>query len=575
MMSKPSSGNVNCFHSINLQVSGNKKNGETASRRRSAPSVLRSAGILAVFLAFSFLSVGDLWAGDRELTRLEFQVGESDGRETKLYFASNVPPDGAFSSNDDRFFEFEDVRYEIKIVQSGGGEEDSFQILIDPKFPPKWALLEEYDVHTGTTQNGDIYTEHQTFNFDDPAVRFVQTVSTWDGTGAGWTTNNENAVVRITGPTTPTVVSIQENEDGELRLRKLDAEGTVLTGCSDSGRTEIFNDPDNDGTGEWRGICNDGLGSSSTSTEEAAVICRQLGCLGGKITPGGGFYDSDVLANFPEMLIDNLVCTGSENRVLDCEHAGRGNHNCYRKEIFKVSCDSPGENSTASGLLKTTGTLEVGQTLTADVSDIDDKNGLPAQSSFNYQWVRVNTRLDTNDNEEDISNATSPTYVLQNADFGKSIKLELSFTDDDGNKEAVRSRVMGPVTVSDANAADYDGWIRLAAGDNELKGVVEMFDGKTDDGDDTGWESVCANTGWGSEEAGVVCRQLGASGNTSSAENITLSRISPPRTFLLDSVDCGGDEDELLDCEHGTRGEHDCSSWNPDYAKVTCSSGGS
>ena len=35
-----------------------------------------------------------------------------------------------------------------------------------------------------------------------------------------------------------------QNADGDLRLRKLDAAGTVLTGCSDSGRPEIFNDPD-------------------------------------------------------------------------------------------------------------------------------------------------------------------------------------------------------------------------------------------------------------------------------------------------------------------------------------------
>jgi hypothetical protein len=369
---------------------------------------------------------------------------------------------------------------------------------------------------------------------------------------------------------------VNAQSDGDLRLRRLDATGTIVTGtaaCSGEGRTEIFNEPDNDGNGTWRGICDDGLTSNDVSKEEAAVICRRLGCSGGSITHDV-FYGSGVIANFPDMLIDNLVCTGSENSVLDCEHAGRGEHNCYKKEVFEVSCES-GASSAAKGLLGITGTSEVGQTLTADVSDIDDPDDLPAESTFSYQWVRVNTRLDTPDNESDISDAVNSTYVLQNADFGKSIKLELSFADDDGNEEDVRSRVMGPVTVSAADAAEYDGSIRLAAGDNELRGVVEIFDGKTDDGDGTGWESVCANSGWGSEEAGVVCRQLGASGNTSSAEGISLSSISPPRTFLLDSVDCDGDEDELLDCDHGTRGEHDCSSWNPDYAKVTCSPGGS
>ncbi len=572
-MSKPSAGNVNCFQGINLQVSRNKRNGETASRRRQVPSVLRSAGILAVFLAFSLLSVGDLWAGDTELARLEFQVDQGQGAETTTHYGTSAAPNGAFSSNDDRFFEFGNNTYEIAIISSGGVNAGSFKIWIKPDFPPEGEPLDRYDVHTGTQNDTDSgYTEHQTFNLRD-RDRFVEGIYAWDGTNAGWTTHHENAVVRITGPSSP----INSNKDGDLRLTELDADGTVLTGdsiCSDSGRPEIFNDPDDDGTGNWRGICDDGLTSNDVSKEEAAVICRRLGCSGGSITHDV-FYGSGVIANFPDMLIDNLVCTGSENSVLDCEHAGRGNHNCFKKEIFTVSCDPPGDNSTASGLLKITGTSEVGQTLTADVSDIDDKDGLPAESTFSYQWVRVNTRLDTPDNESDISDAVNSTYVLQNADFGKSIKLELSFADDDGNEEDVRSRVMGPVTVSAADAAEYDGSIRLAAGDNELRGVVEIFDGKTDDGDGTGWESVCANSGWGSEEAGVVCRQLGASGNTSSAEGISLSSISPPRTFLLDSVDCDGDEDELLDCDHGTRGEHDCSSWNPDYAKVTCSPGGS
>jgi hypothetical protein len=366
---------------------------------------------------------------------------------------------------------------------------------------------------------------------------------------------------------------VNAQSDGDLRLRRLDATGTIVTGtaaCSGEGRTEIFNEPDNDGNGTWRGICDDGLESRSNSAEEATVICHQLGCSGGVITQGDPEYDSDISANFPDMVIDNLLCTGSEKRVFDCEHGGRDKHNCYNGEIFTVACES-GASSAAKGLLGITGTLEVGETLTADVSDIDDDDSLPATSTFSYQWVRVNTRLNADDNETEISGGTSSTYVLADADFGKSIKLELSFADDDGNEEDVRSRVMGPVTVSAADAAEYDGSIRLAAGDNELRGVVEIFDGKTDDGDGTGWESVCANSGWEANEAGVVCSQLGFSGEDPSAK-LHSSGISAPSAFLLDSVDCiTGDEATLLDCDHGTRGQHDCSSWRPEYAKVTCS----
>ena len=366
-------------------------------------------------------------------------------------------------------------------------------------------------------------------------------------------------------------VNAQSNSDGDLRLREIDASGTIVTGtssiCSTRGRTEIFHDLNNEGVGEWRGICDDGLTTDDLSTEEAEVICRQLGCSGGDIDHDVA-YSSAEATYFPDMIIDNLMCTGSEKRVFDCEHPGRDKHNCYNGEIFTVLCEAPGDNSTAKGLLGITGTLDVGETLTADVSDIEDDNTLPETSTFSYQWVSVNTRLATG-NEFDIFGETSSTYELQDEDFGKSIKLKLSFTDGAGNDEAVRSRVMGP--VSDDDVTGYDGRIRLAAGNNEREGRVEIFDGKTDDGDGTGWESVCANSGWGSEEAEVVCRQLGFSGNTASA-TLHSSKITPPRIFLLDEVDCTtGDEATLLDCDHGTRGQHDCSSWRPEYAKVTCS----
>ena len=130
-------------------------------------------------------------------------------------------------------------------------------------------------------------------------------------------------------------------------------------------------------------------------------------------------------SSLPSILIDNIVCTGSERNVLDCEHGGRGSHNCYSGEFFRLTCEARDANTniTAAGILKTTGTLEVGQTLTADVSDITDENDLPEQSTFSYQWVRVNTRLATNDNEEDISNATSSTYDLQDVDSVKVLSL--------------------------------------------------------------------------------------------------------------------------------------------------------
>ena len=67
--------------------------------------------------------------------------------------------------------------------------------------------------------------------------------------------------------------------------------------------------------------------------------------------------------------------------------------------------------------------------LTATSGNLQDADGLPA--TFSYQWVRV----DSSNNEVDIAGATSGTYTLTVADVGHTIKVKVSFTDDDGNAE--------------------------------------------------------------------------------------------------------------------------------------------
>ena len=48
----------------------------------------------------------------------------------------------------------------------------------------------------------------------------------------------------------------------------------------------------------------------------------------------------------------------------------------------------------------------MGETLTADISGIDDADGLPAESEFDYQWIRNDGSTDAN-----IAGATYSTYV--------------------------------------------------------------------------------------------------------------------------------------------------------------------
>ena len=375
----------------------------------------------------------------------------------------------------------------------------------------------------------------------------------------------------------------QTNSDGDLRLVDTTA-GTVIdlsTAMAPSGRLEIFDDEDGDGTGEWKGICDDNLGVLGTEKEgnvrvigreEAEAACRQLGFSGG--TP----ITQLTLPDSSDYLLDNLECAGSEARILGegkCRHNTRGEHNCESAEAFGVTCAAATTNNDAVGRLAITGTTQLGQTLTADHTGIDDEDGKPPEAtSFSYQWIRVDLYW----NETEISDATSSTYVLQDADEENWIKVKMTFADDEDNAEEVFSFEEGPVYTDKPDGSlrlrpvtfTYDlgnGFSRTVNSD-EFTGMVEIYDEPS-----KRWKGVCddgagnENLGWGTEESEVVCRQLGFAGGISITQ-IYGGDIYPPIYFLLDGVVCDGTEDKLLDCEHAERGTHDCTTL--EYAGVFC-----
>ena len=113
-------------------------------------------------------------------------------------------------------------------------------------------------------------------------------------------------------------------------------------------------------------------------------------------------------------------------------------------------------NNPATGAPTITGTVQVGETLTADTSGIADADGLTS-AAFAYQWQADGA---------DISSATSDTYTLADADEGKAISVKVSFTDDAGNDEtltsaataAVEAAPLPPLTALIENAAaSHDG----------------------------------------------------------------------------------------------------------------------
>ena len=100
-------------------------------------------------------------------------------------------------------------------------------------------------------------------------------------------------------------------------------------------------------------------------------------------------------------------------------------------------------NNAAEGQPAITGVPQAGQTLTAGMGDIEDDDGLATRTfpdDYTFRWLRVAS----DDTETDIG-SDQHTYVVQPADVGSTIKVEVEFDDDDGNGE-------GPLE-SDATAA--------------------------------------------------------------------------------------------------------------------------
>ena len=99
-------------------------------------------------------------------------------------------------------------------------------------------------------------------------------------------------------------------------------------------------------------------------------------------------------------------------------------------------------NTPATGAPTITGTVRVGETLTANTTDISDSDGLN-KATFTYQWLA---------DDADITDATGSTYTLVAADEGKTVKVRITFTDDAGNDESLTSAPTATVTASNTPA---------------------------------------------------------------------------------------------------------------------------
>ena len=182
-------------------------------------------------------------------------------------------------------------------------------------------------------------------------------------------------------------------------------------------------------------------------------------------------------------------------------------------------------NSAATGAPIIRGTVQVGETLTADTSGIADEDGLE-NVSFSYQWLA---------DDAAIAGATDSTYTLADADEGKAIKVEVSFTDDDGNEETLTSEATDAVAAAPPENNE-------ATGAPTISGTAQVGETLTVDtsgiADEDGLDNANFSYQWLADDADIA----GATGS-----NYTLVEADEGQAIKVrvSFTDDAGNEEEL------------------------------
>ena len=179
---------------------------------------------------------------------------------------------------------------------------------------------------------------------------------------------------------------------------------------------------------------------------------------------------------------------------------------------------APQPNNPATGAPAISGTAQVGETLTADTTGIADDDGLE-NVSFSYQWLS---------DDAAIFGATANTYTLADSDEGKTVTVQVSFTDDAGNAEAVTSGATDTVASKPNNPA---------TGAPAITGTAQVGETLTADtsgiADENGLENVSFSYQWLADDAEIA----GATGLTYTLTDADEGKAVKVRVSFTDDAD--------------------------------------
>ena len=207
--------------------------------------------------------------------------------------------------------------------------------------------------------------------------------------------------------------------------------------------------------------CSEDADTSDNSPATGAPTISGTAQVGETLTADtSGVIDADGLGNVQyeyQWLADGADTSGATNATYTLVAADEGkaikvqvgftddagNEETLTSAATDAVEAAPTPNSPATGAPTISGTAQVGETLTADMSGIADADGL-SDVQYEYQWLS---------DDSDIAGATGLTYTLVDVDEGKAIKVEVTFTDDTGNDETLTSAATAAVAPETIGAA--------------------------------------------------------------------------------------------------------------------------
>ena len=166
-------------------------------------------------------------------------------------------------------------------------------------------------------------------------------------------------------------------------------------------------------------------------------------------------------------LPDKIPTTGSQRRTLLYRPPTDAHGTPYTSFKFKVNEETTvhtmtinvtSVNDRAYGKVFISGATQVGYDLTASTSAMGDRDGIP-RDQLDYQWKRY--AADGITFEADIG-TNSSTYTLTSSEQGKKIRVEVSYVDGGGTREATLSAASPYVTDQTIDEVTFQSIMGLA-----------------------------------------------------------------------------------------------------------------